>query len=506
MIKEKLDTKLALIASTQKEDPNHEKNRLVARDLCKDSFSFFCDNFVWIQDPEAEVTLKKDIPFLLYKYQEETAKYIIRAVRKGHDLPIEKSRKMGLSWLCIAVCIWGWHFHKWDILVGSQKAENVDKRGNLKSLLEKARYIIDKCPDWLMPKLTDREHDKNLLLVSPEHGATLAGESNNPNFGRSDRRKAILFDEFSSWEQTDKAAWQACSSTTKCRIPLSTPNTRGTNCHFYNIVQDAKKKEKPYVRLHWTLNPIFADGLYYDDLGDPHSPWYDGEVRRAASLQEVYQELDIDYEASMGGKVFPDFQLDVNVLEGLRYDPNLPLYVAWDFGLDTTAMLWIQTDKEFIYIIDEYENTGGKQGTDIYHYIDVLDSKGYKNAINYGDPHSGENRSLTSGMSNAGILKRYGIIFRSQRAKITNRVAAGKNLIHKLRVAETCTLAIEMFTSWQLRRPKTGNTLSQVPDHSEFSHIGEAFTYFALNYSERKQQIQKRQQKVYTPSLSGVVY
>jgi len=490
-------------------DPNNPQSQLtqpVTYNLCRNSFKFFANNYIWIQNPRSVTPEGKDIPFLLWDFQEQAANHIIKAITKGYDLPIEKSRDMGMSWLLIAILVWGWNFHEWECLVGSQKAENVDTRGNIKSLLEKARYITEKLPSFLCPPLQRGVHDKSMILVHPQHSASIAGESNNTNFGRSDRRKVILFDEFTSWEQTDRAAWQSCSATTKCRIPLSTPNTRGVNCYFYQIVEDHRKKEKPYLRLHWPLHPVFSEKIYYDDLEKPRSPWYDSECKRAATMAEVYQELDIDYEASMAGKVFGEFALDVHVQEDLEYDPALPLYVAWDFGLDQTALLWIQHDphKRKHYIIDEYVNDGRGEGDNILHYIDVVDSKPYKSALHFGDPHSGENRSLTSGQSNADILRKHGIRFRSKRTKIATRVAAGRNLLPQVRISPVCSLAIDMFSAWQMRRPKTGMNTSEVPEHSIHSHIGEAYTYYAFNFTKRFEQMNKTKKKSYAPSISGV--
>jgi len=488
--------------------PKHEINREVSKQLCKDSFKYFANNFIWIQNPRAEDPRDKDIPFLLWNFQEHAASEIIKAVEEGYDIPIEKSRDMGMSWLLIAILVWGWHFREWECLVGSQKAENVDTRGNIKALLEKARYIIERTPNWLLPHLTRGEHDKSMILVSPQHSASIAGESNNTNFGRSDRRKVILFDEFTSWEQTDRAAWQSCSATTKCRIPLSTPNTRGINCYFYQIIQDHIRKNKPYLRLHWSLHPTFGHKLYEDEYGKPRSPWYDSECKRAASMQEVYQELDIDYEASMAGKVFGEFNLELHVDDKLEYNPNLPLYVSWDFGLDQTALLWIQHDpyKNKHYIIDEYVNDGRGAGDSIYHYIDVVDSKPYKKAIHFGDPYSGENRQLAAGgQSNASILRKHGIMFRSQRTKIAIRIASGRNILSRVSIAPVCTLTIEMFASWQMKRPKTGVTTSEVPEHSIHSHIGEAYTYYTFNFAKRFGKNKVVKKKIYTPTTGGVM-
>ena len=510
ILEDKLNIRTKYNIITQDNGGDFIKKRAVAYDLCKNDFNFFADNFVWIENPRAEDIERKNIPFLLWNYQEDSADKIIEAIEKGYDLPIEKSRDLGLSWLIIAIFVWGWNFRGWNFLVGSQKAENVHTRGNTKSLIEKAIYICERSPDWLIPPLKDKVHIKHMLLVHPDHGATIAGESNNTNFGRSDRRRAILFDEFSSWEQTDKAAWQSCSATTNCRIPLSTPNTRGTNCHFYTITHKAHKDGLPILRLHWTLHPEFSRGLYNDEYGKPRSPWYDEQCKRSSSQQEVSQELDIDYEASMGDKVYGDFKVEEQVVENLDYDDRYPLYVAWDFGLDTTAIIWIQHnyDKGTFDIIDEYSGNGndGRGGENIRHYIEVVLNKPYKSAMHFGDPQSGEHRNMTSGTSNAAILRSYGLVFKSQKTSIRNRIAAARNVLGRVRVSDKCILTKEMFISWQFKRQVTGNTSSPLPDHSEYSHWGEAFSYWAFNFKEQNKKNKHKRTKSYRDvASSGVV-
>lgn len=500
ILQKNLDERFNYNILIHKDQIDRKKNEVILADLCKNSFKFFCNNFLYIQDPEADKLEDKNIPFLLWDYQEKVAEEIIEAVLKGYDLPIEKSRKLGLTWLVLAICTWGWIFHEWDVLVGSRKFEEVDRRGDMGTLFEKVRYMISRLPSFLFPYKLDHYTNKVGMIVHPGHKASIAGEGNSPDFGRSDRRKVIFMDEFTSWEQTDRSAWQGSSATTRCRIPVSTPNRRGSNCFFFQIVNDCDKNNKPKLRLHWTLHPKFSDGLYFDDLGKPHSPWYNSEIKRAADVESVAQELDIDYDASMAGKVFSEFDYQKQVRDDLEYDETLPLYIGWDFGLDSTAMVFIQLKKNKFFIIDEYVN----KSMDIYHYLDVLDSKGYKAAIHYGDPHSGESRHITSGQSPATILRRHGLVFRSQRTRIPNRVAAARNILDKFSVASSCVLTIEMMSSWQMKRPKTGNTRASIPDHSEHSHIGEAFTYFCFNYQERGNKT-KFKKKEYATSLSGVI-
>jgi hypothetical protein len=510
LLQTKLDERVKLTLATDPSNPDHLKNQIVAQSLCENDWKFAVNNFFWLQDPEAEEAKDKQIPFLLYDYQEQVGDEIVKAIENGYDLPIEKCRALGLTWLALVIAVWGWHFKQWDVLLGSRKAEEVDKRGDPGTLFQKMRFMVERLPKWMFNQELNHNTDKIMSMTHPKHGASIVGEGNNKDFGRSDRRKVAILDEFTSWEQTDRASWQSLSATTKSRIPISTPNLRGTNCYFYQVVQDRKRKNEPVLTLPFWLHPRFGRGLRPAVEGDKAygysdvtSPWLEAAIQRAADMQSVAQEILINYEASMGGKVFGAFDAEYQVSDDVEYNPNLPLYINWDFGLDQTALLWIQPDQKNrrYNIIDEYVSDGTTQdGADIMHYIDVVESKPYKDAIHFGDPHSGENRSLAArGESNARILRKSGFIFKSLRTRVVNRVAAGRNILSQVRVSSKCTMTIEMFTSWQMKKTVA------LPDHSEYSHIGEAYTYFAWNYSNRTGNKDKTVKKTYAPSLSGVM-
>lgn len=77
------------------------------------------------------------LPFIPYPYQEEAILEIRNSIVNG-TLPIEqrddltnifieKSRQMGLSWLIMAIFVYGWNFHNHKYHVLSQKEDDVDK-------------------------------------------------------------------------------------------------------------------------------------------------------------------------------------------------------------------------------------------------------------------------------------------------------------------------------------------------------------------------------------------
>lgn len=252
-------------------------------------------------------------PFCTYPYQDEMIVSLVKAINEGKDIPTEKSRDMGVSWMVILVFLWFWLDPEGgaDFLLGSRIEDYVDKKGDMRTLLEKARYALYKLPLWLRPKNFQKKvHDNFMKLANPETGATITGESNNENFSTGGRYLAILFDEFAKWKQTDESAWTAAGDATPCRIPVSTPF--GVGGKYYEIITSAKNK----LRLHWSLHPTKGAEAYCPwprvqsqiDAWDGRpefwvrSPWYDKENLRRTP-DEVAQELDISYLGA-GNPVF----------------------------------------------------------------------------------------------------------------------------------------------------------------------------------------------------------
>ena len=246
-------------------------------------------------------------PFCTYPYQDRAILQIKDCVERGQDLVIEKSRDMGVSWMVILVFFWFWINPAGgaDFLLGSRIEDYVDKKGDMRTLLEKARYALRRLPFWLIPKgFKKNQHDNFMKLVNPETGASITGESNNANFSTGGRYLGILFDEFAKWESTDEPAWTAAGDATPSRVAVSTPF--GAAGQYYNLVTDGKTEK---LRLHWSLHPRKNPSLYCvfpmdkdEQEVELRSPWYDREDARRRPM-EMAQELDINYIGA-GNPVF----------------------------------------------------------------------------------------------------------------------------------------------------------------------------------------------------------
>ena len=283
--------------------------------MCHRDPAFFADVFVWSYDPRVATTSS---PFILYDFQREALAQMVDALGR-EDFLIEKSRDMGASWLCSVLFLWAWIFSptKLSFLLVSRKEELVDKRGDMKSLMARLDFVLERLPKWLTPRYT-RTH---MSLLNNDSGSAINGESTTGDVARGDRRTAILLDEFAAVD-SDYAVLRATRDATNCRLFNSTP--RGASGAFWDMrCKDTLLK----FRFHWSMHPDKARGLYVDDTGKQRSPWYDAEVARAVHPMEVAQELDIDYNAS-DAQFFDDATIDA--ASTFCRDPSWSADPVWD--------------------------------------------------------------------------------------------------------------------------------------------------------------------------------
>ncbi len=246
-------------------------------------------------------------PFCTYPYQDVEILNLVKHINDGRDLVWEKSRDMGATWMAIDTIAWMWLNPKSliDALLGSRIEDYVDKKGDMRTLMEKVRYTLYKLPPWLLPKgFNKNKHDNYMRIFNPETGGSITGESNNANFSTGGRYAVVFKDEFAKWESTDRAAWTASGDATPCRFAVSTPF--GAVGMFYDLVTDNITDVR---RLHWSLHPEKSIGLYCEYPLDAEttdvklrSIWYDEQCKRRTP-REIAQELDIDYIGA-GNPVF----------------------------------------------------------------------------------------------------------------------------------------------------------------------------------------------------------
>lgn len=252
--------------------------------------------------------------------------------RNQEDGLTEKSRDMGVSWLCVAAAVEFWLFHPgMAIGFGSRKEELVDRVGDPKSLFEKIRQYLRNLPveflPWGIPdgesaarRYNERKDATHMKVVNIENGATITGEAGD-NIGRGARASIYFKDESAFYERPDRID-AALSQTSNCKIDVSTPN--GTGNPFYLKRMGGKI---PVFTFHWRDDPRKDD------------EWYQKQVDTLDAVT-VAQEIDIDYTASVSGVVIPAkwVRAAIGLAEKLGLEPSgvkrIGLDVADEEGAD----------------------------------------------------------------------------------------------------------------------------------------------------------------------------
>ena len=269
-------------------------------------------------DPRnAEIGLPTVMPFLLFPKQAEFIAWLRERWLGREDGLAEKSRDMGVSWLCVAFAVWMWTFHPGTVVgFGSRKEEYVDDLNDPKSLFWKARKFIELLPVEFRPAgYNPKKHAPFMTIVNPENGAAIVEEAGD-NIGRGNRTAVYFKDESAFYERAESID-AALSQTSNCKIDVSTPNGNGNP--FYRKRHGGKVK---VFTFHWRDDPRKGP------------EWY---AKQQNDLDPVVlaQEVDIDYNASTNDAWIPGTLVEAAQRVGpADVEANGP----WAIGVDAAHM------------------------------------------------------------------------------------------------------------------------------------------------------------------------
>lgn len=245
----------------------------------------FIGDWIWTYDPRRKPA---HIPLVLWPRQREFTEWLLGKLQAQDDGLVEKSRDMGVTWLCVSFALWAWRFVPgFKAAFGSRKEALVDKLGDPDAIFEKLRYALDRIPPVLLPEGFNRDlHCAFLKLTNPETGGAITGEAGD-NIGRGGRNTMYFKDESAFYERPQRIE-AALSQNTDVQIDVSTPN--GVGNPFY------------VKRMSYPAEKVFV----FDWRQDPRKDqaWYERQRERLDPVI-LAQEVDRDYAASMEGVCIP---------------------------------------------------------------------------------------------------------------------------------------------------------------------------------------------------------
>lgn len=489
-----------MMAAEEREGGSYTPKALEIQKLCntiaRENCFWFFNVFLWTYDPRPDRG-HPDKPFVTYPRQNDYIRWLDLQYNKPHNVSgfVDKARDVGFSYVTI-----GWIVHRWlfdegfNAKLGSRKEEYVDKKGDPDCLFYKAEYMINHLPQWMLPPGFDMQKNRRFMMIDrPDNSNTISGESANPDFGRAGRQSFTVLDEFGFWPWA-RASWESCGESAHFRLAGTTPPVTGTGSHAHKL----KTQQAGQVEVFtFDYNAV---------------PWKDSlwvqRAKHGKSEDEFNREIMRSYQGSTSSRVYAKEWAQVRRDERIDYNPDLPLYVSWDFGLDGTAMIWWQKEltKNWLYVIDAYWNKDqpidyfipfvtGVVGSGFRYETWELKLMARHKEWKRPDAHFGD----------PDVNKRSYETFRSMRDYLAlpprsiyvNSHVWKKDLTH-YSIREQCKVLFRRLTinprtasmlDWAMensRYPEPSETAEPTapkdkPVHDDCSHLRTAFEYFMLN-------------------------
>jgi phage terminase large subunit len=240
------------------------------------------------------------LPFILFPRQREFIQFLLDCLRTDTNGLVEKSRDVGATWTAVAFSIWLWLF--WpgvSVGWGSRKAQLVDRIGDVDSIFEKIRMMLEGIPEDFLPQKFDCSYMK--VINHSGGGASITGESGD-EIGRGGRKRIYFKDESAHYDRPEKIE-AALGDNTNVQIDISSVNGLGNVFH--------RRRESGF---DWVPGIVMKRGrtavfvFDWKDHPGKDMEWYRAREQKARDdglLHVFRQEVDRNYAASVEGVIIP---------------------------------------------------------------------------------------------------------------------------------------------------------------------------------------------------------
>jgi hypothetical protein len=209
-------------------------------------------------------------------------------------------------------------------------------------------------------------------------------------------------------------------------------------------------------------------------------------ARRDLTPEQYAQEYTCSFDAAILGAYFAkelDEAMAAGRITSVPYDPEVPVYTAWDLGIsDSTAIWFFQVVGTEIHVIDYYEASG----YGLPHYASVLSARGYEYGAEYL-PHDARARQLGTGRSLWETLR-----------SLTNRIpriVPHQNVMDGINAARItigsawfdaakCHDGLEMLRAYRADYDDKRKVFTDRPRHDFASHGADSWRYLSLAWRE----------------------
>lgn len=291
----------------------------------------FIEHFCDTVDPRNAGTERPTrMPFVMFRRQHDLVTFLYQCYVLNNSGLIEKCRDYGATWVCCGFSVWLWRFHPGSAVGwGSRIEDLVDKLGDMSSIFEKMRAIIDGLPAELLPKgFRPKDHMTYMKIINPENGATIVGETGD-NIGRGGRTRIYFKDESAHYQRPEKIE-AALGDNTNVQIDISSVNGLG---NVFHRKREAGAIWNPLLPMDTSKTAVFiAD---WRDHPGKSQKWYDDRRRKAEDeglLHIFEQEVNRNYAAAIAGVIIKAdwVRAAYDAHNTLGFDDDGPAFAALD--------------------------------------------------------------------------------------------------------------------------------------------------------------------------------
>lgn len=325
--------------------------------LCAKSFPYWLSMYCYIYDPrdadgQSEFTPDGVMIWIPFDRQIELFQAIhdCMAARGAEaNLAVSKSREVGASWIICAYNLWKWLFAPtWSAVLLSRKEDLVES-GDPQSLFWKVMFILERLPDWMLPRgYSRRLHKTDMLLKHPDGLKFITGESTNENAGRGNRASIAFLDEAAFMRNLEEVYTGLINSTR--HIVMVSSESIDTNRHFHEITSGRVQPSPTVFEFNWWECP------WHDDA------WLcEQKAKFALNMNKFYREV---LRNPLQGSTTTIYSVPERSKPSADYfyiRNAGPLVVQMDPGIrDDFAMVFAQDNMltgDYV-ILDAYQNTG----------------------------------------------------------------------------------------------------------------------------------------------------
>lgn len=317
---------------------------------------------------------------------------------------------------------------------------------------------------------------KSEMRVILPNGATYqAGGMDKPDSWRGGYADEIILDEYDDTQAEGQttAILPMLADFDGVLVQSGTPKGYGRLKAAYERAK-ADPKQANYLLRYQDTGALSADAI--------------ATLRQEMTEEEFAQEMECSFDTPNSGAYFAR-DLQVAETEGrigsVPYDPMLPVWTAWDLGMDDSTAIWfvqVSPAGELRWI--DYHESGG---VGLQAYAAALMGKGYVYAKHIL-PHDVDVRELGTGVSRLEVLTKLGV----RPVKIVpamnpiERITAFRLLLTRSRFDATrCAQGLKAL--WHYRREwnEKAGVFRPNPVHDWASHASDAAGHFAIGFEER---------------------